>query len=104
MASESRPRLGPLRCPETIGYGSLTSKDGIFVTTAEGGHPAGVSPTGQGFLVVRMRSNCRCPELNLGLGAFKEMMSGLLGGFPDLRLTIDHQIVARDKDSQKILG
>ena len=37
------------------------------------------------------------PEPNLSLGGFKEMMSGLLSAFPDLRLTIEDQIVAGDK-------
>ena len=37
------------------------------------------------------------PEANLSLGGFKEMMSGLLGAFPDLRLTVEDQIVAGDK-------
>ena len=37
------------------------------------------------------------PEPNLSLDGFKEMMSGLLGAFPDLRLTIEDQIVAGDK-------
>jgi steroid delta-isomerase-like uncharacterized protein len=37
------------------------------------------------------------PEPNLSLGGFKEMMSGLLSAFPDLRLTVEDQIVAGDK-------
>ncbi len=37
------------------------------------------------------------PEPNLSLGGFKEMMSGLLAAFPDLRLTIEDQIAAGDK-------
>jgi steroid delta-isomerase-like uncharacterized protein len=37
------------------------------------------------------------PELNLSLGGFKEMVSGLLGAFPDLRVTNEDQIVAGDK-------
>jgi len=37
------------------------------------------------------------PEPNLSLGGFKEMMSGLLGAFPDLRITVEDQIVAGDK-------
>lgn len=37
------------------------------------------------------------PEPNLSLGGFKEMVSGLLGAFPDLRFTIEDQIVAGDK-------
>ena len=37
------------------------------------------------------------PEPNLSLGGFKEMVSGLLGAFPDLRFTTEDQIVAGDK-------
>ena len=37
------------------------------------------------------------PEPNLRLGGFKEMVGGLLGAFPDLRFTIEDQIVAGDK-------
>ena len=37
------------------------------------------------------------PEPNLSVGGFKEMMSGLLGAFPDLRFTIEDQIAAGDK-------
>ena len=37
------------------------------------------------------------PEPNLSLGGFKEMMSGMLGAFPDLRITVEDQIVAGDK-------
>jgi steroid delta-isomerase-like uncharacterized protein len=37
------------------------------------------------------------PEPNLSLGGFKEMLSGLLGAFPDLRFTIEDQIVAGEK-------
>ena len=37
------------------------------------------------------------PEPNLSLGGFKEMMSGLLSAFPDLRITVEDQIVAGDK-------
>jgi len=37
------------------------------------------------------------PEPNLSLGGFKEMVSGLLGAFPDLLFTVDNQIVAGDK-------
>ena len=36
-------------------------------------------------------------EPNLGLGAFKEMVSGLLGAVPDMRFTIEDQIVAGGK-------
>ena len=36
-------------------------------------------------------------EPNLSLGGFKEMVSGLLGAFPDLRFTIEDQIVAGEK-------
>ena len=37
------------------------------------------------------------PEPNLSLGGFKEMVSGLLGAFPDLRVTVEDQIAAGDK-------
>ena len=37
------------------------------------------------------------PEPNLSLSGFKEMIGGLLGAFPDLRITIDDQIVAGNK-------
>lgn len=37
------------------------------------------------------------PEPNLSLGGFKAMMSGLFAALPDLRLTIEDQIVAGDK-------
>jgi steroid delta-isomerase-like uncharacterized protein len=37
------------------------------------------------------------PEPNLSLSAFKEMIGGLLGAFPDLRITVEDQIVAGDK-------
>jgi len=36
-------------------------------------------------------------EPNLSLSGFKEMIGGLLGAFPDLRITVDDQIVAGDK-------
>jgi predicted ester cyclase len=37
------------------------------------------------------------PERDLGLPGFKQMIAGLLAAFPDLRLTIEDQIVAGDK-------
>ena len=37
------------------------------------------------------------PERNLGLPGFKQMVAGLLAGFPDLRFTIEDQIIADDK-------
>lgn len=37
------------------------------------------------------------PEPNLSLSGFKEMIGGLLGAFPDLRITVEDQIVAGDK-------
>ena len=37
------------------------------------------------------------PQPNLGLDGFKEMVAGLLAAFPDLRFTIEDQIVAGDK-------
>ncbi|GAA3531808.1 ester cyclase [Zobellella aerophila] len=36
-------------------------------------------------------------EPNLSVAAFKELVSGLLAAFPDLRLTVEDQIVAGDK-------
>jgi predicted ester cyclase len=37
------------------------------------------------------------PAPNIGLTEFKEMVSGLLAGFPDLRFTIEDQITSGDK-------
>jgi predicted ester cyclase len=37
------------------------------------------------------------PDPNLGLMGFKQMMAGLLAAFPDLRITIEDQVVAGDK-------
>jgi steroid delta-isomerase-like uncharacterized protein len=37
------------------------------------------------------------PEPNLSVDGFKQMVAGLLAAFPDLRFTIDDQIVAGDK-------
>jgi predicted ester cyclase len=37
------------------------------------------------------------PERNLGVGGFKQLISGLLAAFPDLHLTVEDQIVAGDK-------
>ena len=37
------------------------------------------------------------PDRNLGLAGFKQMVAGLLAAFPDLRFTIEDQIVAGDK-------
>ena len=37
------------------------------------------------------------PERNLSLDGFKQMVSGLLAAFPDLRFTIEDQISAGDK-------
>ena len=37
------------------------------------------------------------PERNLGLAGFKQMVVGLLAAFPDLRFTIEDQVVAGDK-------
>jgi predicted ester cyclase len=34
---------------------------------------------------------------NLSVDGFKQMVAGLLGAFPDLRITIEDQIVAGDK-------
>ena len=37
------------------------------------------------------------PEPNLSLDGFKQMVAGLLAAFPDLRITIEDQIVTGDK-------
>jgi predicted ester cyclase len=37
------------------------------------------------------------PDPNLSVDGFKQMISGLLSAFPDLRLTIEDQMVAGDK-------
>ena len=37
------------------------------------------------------------PERNLGLAGFKQMVVGLLAAFPDLRFTIEDQVVSGDK-------
>jgi predicted ester cyclase len=37
------------------------------------------------------------PERNLGLAGFKQMIAGLLAAFPDLRVTIEDQVVSGDK-------
>jgi len=37
------------------------------------------------------------PERNLNLAAFKQMVAGLLAAFPDLRFTLEDQIVSDDK-------
>ena len=37
------------------------------------------------------------PDRNLGVAGFKQMVAGLLAALPDLRITIEDQIVASDK-------
>jgi steroid delta-isomerase-like uncharacterized protein len=37
------------------------------------------------------------PERSLDVAGFKQMIAGLLAAFPDIRLTIEDQIVAGDK-------
>lgn len=37
------------------------------------------------------------PDPNLGVAGFRQMVAGLLAAFPDLRFTIEDQIVAGDK-------
>jgi len=37
------------------------------------------------------------PDPNLGVAGFKQMMAGLLAAFPDLRITVEDQIVAGNK-------
>ena len=66
-------------------------------TWVEGLNRGDVSAADQAFApdcVIHINGS---PEPNLSLGGFKEMVSGLLGAFPDLRFTIEDQIVAGDK-------
>ena len=37
------------------------------------------------------------PVPNLSLSGFKQMLGGLLAAFPDIRLTIEDQVIAADK-------
>ena len=37
------------------------------------------------------------PDRNLDVGGFKQMVAGLLAAFPDLRFTIEDQIIAGNK-------
>jgi predicted ester cyclase len=37
------------------------------------------------------------PEPNLSLSGFKQMVAGLLAAFPDIRLTIEDQVITADK-------
>ena len=37
------------------------------------------------------------PEPNLSVAGFKEMIAGMLTAFPDLKVTVDDQIVSGDK-------
>jgi steroid delta-isomerase-like uncharacterized protein len=37
------------------------------------------------------------PDPNLSVDGFKQMLSGLLAAFPDLRITVEDQIVSGDK-------
>lgn len=37
------------------------------------------------------------PDPNLSVAGFKQMMTGLLAAFPDLRITVEDQIVAGNK-------
>jgi predicted ester cyclase len=37
------------------------------------------------------------PEPNLSVGGFKQMLRGLLAAFPDIRLTIEDQVITADK-------
>src|SRR5690348_8082174 len=55
---------------------------------------SGAEATFAPHCVVHINGN---PEPNLSLDAFKQMVAGLLGAFPDLHFTIDDQIVAGDK-------
>jgi len=44
------------------------------------------------------------PEPNLSLGGFKDMLSGLLGAFPDLRITIEDDMAEGDKVVTRWIG
>ena len=37
------------------------------------------------------------PDRNLSVAGFKQMMTGMLAAFPDLRITIEDQVVAGDR-------
>jgi len=37
------------------------------------------------------------PDPNLSVAGFKQMMTGLLAAFPDLRITIEDQVIAGDR-------
>ena len=73
---------------------NITAYERTFV---EGLNRGDVSAADQAFApdcVIHINGS---PEPNLSLSAFKEMVSGLLGAFPDMRFTIEDQIVAGDK-------
>ena len=44
------------------------------------------------------------PEPNLGLAGFKQMVAGLLAAFPDIRFTIEDQVVSGDKKTTRWTG
>jgi steroid delta-isomerase-like uncharacterized protein len=63
----------------------------------EGLNRGDVSAADQAFTadcVIRINGG---PEPTLGRDGFKDMLAGLLAAFPDLRLTIEDQVVAGDR-------
>ncbi len=44
--------------------------------------------------VIHMAGN---PDPNLSVSGFKQMLGGLLAAFPDIRLTIEDQVITADK-------
>jgi predicted ester cyclase len=44
------------------------------------------------------------PERNLPLAGFKQMVAGLLAAFPDIRLTIEDQVIAGDKVATRYIA
>ena|SRR5688572_10665333 len=80
---------------------NITAYERTFV---EGLNRGDVSAADQAFApdcVIHINGR---PEPNLSLGAFKEMVSGLLGAFPDMRFTIEDQIVTGDKVATRWTG
>jgi predicted ester cyclase len=44
------------------------------------------------------------PEPNLSVSSFKQMVAGLLAAFPDIRLTIEDQVITADKVATRWTG
>ncbi len=65
------------------------------------GNVSGAERTFAPQCVIHINGN---PEPNLSLDGFKQMVSGLLRAFPDLRFTINDQIVAGDKVATRWTG